>query len=99
MGWAAYTDSWDFGICTSIWMVGSDAALYPPTGDLPILLVDDEVIKVKVVSASTSTVVIERDGRRWRLALAPRRPSRFPGSEWMVTALLKEPAPHDITAP
>jgi hypothetical protein len=98
MGWAAYTDSWDFGICASVWMVGSGAALYPPTGDLPMLLVDDEVIKVRVVSASPAAIVIERDGWRWRLASVPRTASRFPGSEWMITARLKEQAPHDINA-
>ena len=99
MGWAAYSDSWNFEICGSIWIVGSDAALCPPTGDLPLLLVDEEVIKVEVVSASPSTIVIRRDGWRWSFARVPRTSSRFPGSEWMAIAVLKDPMPHDIMPP
>lgn len=97
MRWAAYTDSWHFDIHTSVWLTGNDAASYPPNGILPILLVDDEVIGVKVVSASPSAIVIERDGCRWRLSPAVSGSSvgasRFPGSEWIITARLKKHAP------
>ena len=95
MGWAAYTDTRDFDVCTSVWLTGNDAASYPPGGmALPILLVDEEVIEVKVISTSPFAIVIERDGCRWRLSPVPassgERASRFPGSKWIITSRLVE---------
>jgi hypothetical protein len=60
-------------------------------------LADDAVVMSTVISASPSEIVIERDGFRWRMTPAaprfPARTSRFPGSEWILGARLKERAP------
>lgn len=93
MGWAAYAESRDLAIGSSVWLIGNEAASCPPTGGLPLLLGDDEVIKVNVVSTSPAAVVIEGDGCRLRLTPtafgSANRASRHPGSEWVITSRLE----------
>jgi hypothetical protein len=90
MGCAAYLKSWDFAIGSSIRMVGNEAALSPPTGGLLFLLVDDEVVKIEVMSTSPAAIAIERDG--WRVHLTQKafgssdRASPYPVSEWIIAS-------------
>ena len=64
MGWAAYPKSWELAFGSSVWIVGNEAASCPPTGGLPFLLGDDEVVKINVISTSPAAVVIKGDSCR-----------------------------------
>jgi hypothetical protein len=97
--WAAYTDSWKFEIHNSVWFSGSDASSHPPKGVLPILLVDDRVIEVQVISASRSEIVIARDGYHWCLTPAIWRSSRrtrFPGTQWIIASRRRNVMPPQL---
>jgi hypothetical protein len=90
VGCAVYLKSWDFAIGSSIGMVGNEAALCPATCGLPFLLVEDEGVKIEVISTSPAAIVIERDG--WRVHLTQTafrssdRASPHPVAEWIITS-------------
>jgi hypothetical protein len=96
MNWAAHTNFKAVGVGTSALIttshvVGEPIAQFPPAGaDLPFYLADGTVAKSKVVSSSSTEIVIElENGHRGRMT--PIEPqdmpvgiTGFPGAEWVV---------------
>jgi hypothetical protein len=91
--WAAHTDYPTLRHGATLWLMGpcsqASAAASPPDGvELPILLGDGTVARIKVVSSGPSEIVIELEEGYLALLTSVRNSpactSNFSGSEWVV---------------